>query len=293
MAVSSTTRLLAIYPHLTERDRHLLALLAAHHVLTTDQVHRLMFHALRTCQIRLAGLRKLGLLERFRFAHPGGGSQPWHWTLGRAGAWFQAAATGTSAPTERAHRETVLRLSASPNLGHLVATNEFFVRLHHHSRHHPDTRLDRWWSEPEAAARFPGIRPDGHGVWTRAGRTVGFHLECDRGTEGLARLVAKLEAYHRLAYSGGPNYPVLFWLPGPRREAHLQQALRRQLPQVPVATATSGGDPAGAVWLPVDGWRRTRLAELPATHGEPSAANPNWRHGHLDLTDQQTGHHPR
>jgi hypothetical protein len=269
-----TRQLLAVYPHVTERDRHLLALLSAHRVLTTDQIHRLMFTAVRTCQIRPAQLRDLGLLERFRFAHPGGGSQPWHWTLGLAGARFQAAATNQPPPTERAWREQILRLSASQHLPHQVMGNEFFVRLHHHTRRHPDTRLQRWWSEYETAARFLGIHPDGHGIWTQRGTTVGFHLECDRGTEPLQRLTAKLPAYERLTQTGGPNYPVLFWLPSTTREANLQDAFRRQPPAVPVATATHADHPARPVWLPVHGWHRSHLADLPSDHGQPTAANP-------------------
>jgi hypothetical protein len=126
--------LLAIYPHLTSRDRQLLALLDAHRVLSTAQVQRLLFTALRTCQIRLALLRRLGLLERFRFARDGGGSYPWHWTLGLAGARLQAAANQRPATTPRGHAEQLLRLTIAGNLTHLVATNEFFVRLAHHAR---------------------------------------------------------------------------------------------------------------------------------------------------------------
>src|SRR2546423_10602302 len=233
---TSATHLLALYPHLTIRDRALLAQLDEHQVLTTPQVHRLHYQALRTCQIRLRELHTLGLLERFRFARMYGGSEPWHWTLGLHGARFRAGATGRAAPTERAHREQVLRLTAQARLPHLLATNEFFVRLAHTARIDPRVRLDRWWSERTATARFLRIRPDGHGLWTTRGRTVGWYLECDLGTEPLTRVMSKLEAYERLAASGGPTYPVLFWLPNVDRESHLQQALRRQLPQVPVAT---------------------------------------------------------
>jgi hypothetical protein len=115
----------------------------------------------------------------------------------------------------------------------------------------------------------------------------GFFLECDLGTEPLTRLTAKLPGYARLAAGGGPRYPVLFWLPGTDREAHLQRLLRQSPPSVPVATATHDGDPAGPVWLLVDGWQRLSLGELPSNHGLETAHNPNWRDGHLDLTDQR------
>jgi hypothetical protein len=281
-----TTHLLALYPHLTIRDRTLLAQLDEHLVLTTDQIHRLHFQALRTCQIRLRELHMLGLLERFRFARMHGGSDPWHWTLGLAGAQFRAGATGRPAPTERAHRDKVIRLTARSSLAHLLATNEFFVRLARTARTDPQVRLDRWWSERTATARFLRIRPDGHALWTARGRTVGWYLECDMGTESLPRVRGKLEAYQRLAASGGPQYPVLFWLSSTAREAHLQQALRRALPEVAVATATHDTNPAQTVWLPADGQQRVSLAELPCDHGRNTASNPNWIDGQLDLSDQ-------
>lgn len=283
---TSATQLLAVYPHLTVRDRRLLGLLDEHLVLTTGQIHRLQYQALRTCQIRLRELHALGLLERFRFARLYGGSEPWHWTLGLAGARFRAGATGRPAPTERAHREHVVRLTAQSRLPHLLATNEFFVRLAFVARADDRVQLQRWWSERRATAKFLSIRPDGHGLWTAAGRTVGWYLECDLGTEPLTRVLAKLDAYERMAGSGGPRYPVLFWLPNTDREAHLQQALRQTAPQIPVATATHDTDPAQAVWLPANGWRRVPLSALPSDHGRDSASNPNWLDGQLDLSDQ-------
>jgi 4-alpha-glucanotransferase len=95
-----------------------------------------------------------------------------------------------------------------------------------------------------------------------------------------------LEAYESLAASGGPRYPVLFWLPNADRESHLQQELRRLLPEVPVTTATHDTDPAEAVWLPVDGWQRVSLEHLSSDHGRNAASNPNWIEGQLDLSDQ-------
>jgi hypothetical protein len=286
---------LAAHPHLTGRDRTLLTLLEDHQVLTADQITRLLFTRLRTCQVRLDKLRGLDLLDRFRFSRPYGGADPWKWVLGQAGAYFQAAAAARPAPTERAHREQTLRLSASPTLNHLLTTNEFFVRLHHAARATDDPnspndderQLKRWWPERVATARFPGVQPDGHGIWTDHARTMGFFLETDLGTENLTRLLTKLNGYARLATKGGPSYPVLFWLPTPEREANLQALLRLDPPPVLVATGTHDADPAEAVWLPVDDWRRYPLWDLPGDHGPNVAANPNWLDGHLDLTDQR------
>lgn len=276
MPQSRSTGLLAIYPHITSRDRQLLQLLDDHHVLTTDQIHRLFFLARRTCQIRLGELHSLGLLDRFRFARNGGGSQPWHWTLGHNGHRFQAAARNRPEPTARTSRQTMQRLSANPNLTHLLTANEFGVRLSAYARRHPQARLDRWWSEATATARFRTIKPDGHGLWSIGGTTVGYWLEVDTGTEPLGKVVAKIDKYLLLARNGGPRYPVLFWLHSEEREEHLHAHLGGRRPEVAAATATHGSDPAEAVWLPAGDTQRVPLIELPSDHGQPVAANANF-----------------
>src|SRR5689334_1225268 len=119
---ASAAHPLALHHRMTPRDRTLLAQLDEHLVLTTDQIHRLHYQAVRTCQIRLHELYALGLLDRFRFARLYGGSEPWHWVLGLHGARFRAGATGRPAPTLRAHRDHVVRLTARPSLPHLIAT---------------------------------------------------------------------------------------------------------------------------------------------------------------------------
>jgi hypothetical protein len=271
-----TASLLAIYPHITPRDRLLLQLLDDHHVLTTGQIHRMLFLARRTCQLRLNELAALGLVERFRFARVGGGSQPWHWALGHNGHRFQAAAHQRDEPTPRASNQTVQRLSANPHLPHLLLTNEFFVRLTEHARRHPDARLDRWWSEQVTTKQYRTITADGHGILTTGGAPVGFFLEADTGTEPLGRLVAKLDRYARLVRRGGPNYPVLFWLGTEQREEHLHRLLPGQHPAITVATCTHAADPAARAWLARGATNRVTLAELPSDHGQPVAENPNF-----------------
>ena len=247
MPFSRTASLLAIYPHITPRDRLLLQLLDDHQVLTTGQIHRVLFTARRTCQLRLAELAALGLVERFRFSRVGGGSQPWHWTLGHNGHRFQAATHERAEPTPRASNQTVQRLSANPHLPHLVLSNEFFVCLAEHARRHPDTRLDRWWSEQVTAQQYRTITADGHGLWTAGAAMMGFFLEADTGTEPLGRLTAKLDRYAKLIRRGGPQYPVLFWLGNEQREEHLHRHLAGQHTTVPVATAAHTSEPAERV----------------------------------------------
>jgi hypothetical protein len=276
MPRTRTASLLSIYPHITPRDRLLLQLLDDHHVLTTGQIHRMLFIARRTCQLRLNELAVLGLVERFRFARVGGGSQPWHWALGHNGHRFQAAAHQRDEPTPRASNQRVQRLSANPRLPHLLLTNEFFVRLTENTRRHPDTRLDRWWSEQVTTKQYRTITADGHGIWSTGVATVGFFLEADTGTEPLGRLVAKLDRYARLVRRGGPNYPVLFWLGTEQREEHLHRLLPGQHAAATVATSTHTADPAARVWLARGATSRVTLAELPSDHGQPVAENPNF-----------------
>lgn len=276
--------LLAIYPHITSRDRQLLQLLDDHQVLTTDHIHRLFFHARRTCQIRLGELHRLTLLDRFRFARDGGGSQPWHWTLGHYGHRFQAAAHNRPEPTARTSRQQTQRLSANPQLAHLLTATGFGVHLSAHARRHKTARLLRWWPEATTAARFPPITPDGHGLWSVDGTTVGYWLEADTGTEPLGKLAAKLDKYAQLARKGGPRYPVLFWLPTEEREEHLHAYLRGRRPEnITVATATHPTDPAEPVWLAAGDTERVKLVQLPSAHGRPVAANPNFDQNGLFL----------
>jgi hypothetical protein len=273
---SRPASLLSIYPHITSRDRLLLQLLDDHQVLTTGQIHRMLFSARRTCQLRLNELAALGLVERFRFPRDGGGSQPWHWTLGHNGHRFQAAAHERPEPTPRASNQTVQRLSANPHLSHLVLANEFFVRLAEYARRHGEARLDRWWSEQVTAKQYRTITADGHGLFSVDGMTVGFFLEADTGSEPLGRVVAKLDRYAKLVRRGGPRYPVLFWLGSEQREEHLHRLLAGQRTTVAAATSIHASEPAARVWLARGATGRVSLAELPSDHGQPVADNPNY-----------------
>lgn len=280
-----STGLLAVYPHMTDRDLTLLRLLYDHQVLTTDQITRLLFGNERTCQVRLNRLEDLGLLTHFRFHRIGGGSYRYRWLLAHDGQRFAAASRGEPEPTAKASAARIHGLSASPRLGHQLAVNEFFVRLAAHARAHPHTGLDRWWSEPYTTRQFHKIllQPDGHGLWTEARHTTGFWLEADTGSEPLTRVVSKLDSYRKVAAGGGPRYPVLFWLASPAREENLHRMLRQQRSGVTTATATQDTHPAKAVWLPSHSHERVHLAELPSSHGIDNGDNPNYRDGTLDL----------
>jgi hypothetical protein len=275
---------LAASPHLTDRDRDLVRLVAVHRVLTTGQLAALGFGSIITARHRLAVLVRLGLLRRFR-PHPATGSAPWHYVLGPVGA----AMLGTEdrdehkwAPHVRADRQ--LALERSPRLGHMTGRNWFFAALARHAREHGG-QLAEWLNEADTFARYQDApprhedrarlpRPDGAGTWAEDGQTVSFLLEYDTGTEHLPVLAAKLDGYAvlaaGLAWHERPCPVIVFCFGSPRREQAARRALAatRQADGLRIATAALDprtASPAGPVWLPL-GWTSgaVRLAGLGA-----------------------------
>jgi len=258
---------LAVLARLTDRDRYLCRLLAEHRVLTTSQISELAFGSATTAQHRLVCLHRLGVLARFRRYAPAG-SEPWHYTLGLVGAQLIAAETGVDPPSPAVLRARTVALAGSQRLDHLVGVNAFFTALAGQARRSGGTAvLEAWWSERRTTAEYGEFaRPDGYGVWREDGARVAFFLEHDTGSEPLPRVVVKLAGYTDLADADSQPAVLVFWLPGPRREAALRRALGHQ--PIPVATASPTlGGPAGAVWLPLsDTGPRRRLAELGGGH---------------------------
>jgi hypothetical protein len=272
---------LSVYRRLTPRDRLLLSWLAEHYLLSTDQIHRALFSARRTAQMRLTILHRLQVLHRFTFAAAHGGPETSYlYTLGPVGlrrhpnAFSDPDNLGLTAP--RSSTERAERIAHSRRLHHLLGVNQFFIDLHAHTRTTADTRLLRWWSEQHATAVYHQARifPDGHGIWHAHGATVGFFLEHDRDTENLTRVVRKLKGYERLARHG-PRYPVLLWVPSQRRETSLLRLLHGVPTPMPVATAVHCDNPAGPVWaLTTDPSRRRALHELPSDPGPDDYPDP-------------------
>lgn len=286
-----------LWSRLTDRDRRVLALVDRHTVLTTDQLLVLEFGSLTRAQHRLAELRRLDVLWRFRHPLVSGGSRPWHYTVGYTGARLLAAQHAVRAPRPGVFVQRLERIAESPTLRHLLGTNQFFVDLAGYARRagwpNPNVfdgdGLDTWRSEKEITALYSNrVHPDGYGCWSAQGRRLGFYLEYDTGSEPLWVLAGKLEAYagstdrHRSSYTE-PTAKILhgmllFWLPSARREANVRRALAGRYCPVPVATAFRAyGDPdgpAGPVWAVLNPARytsrnpgRLRLADLPAAIG--------------------------
>jgi hypothetical protein len=266
-----------VHRRLTTRDRLLLSWLAEHYLLSSTQIGRALFGNPRTARRRLTILDRLGFLTHIPLGADTGAPLPWLYTLGPAG--LDLHPTAYSDPDRRGLRpprssvERAKRLIASPQLAHFLGVNQFFVDLHAHTRLHRDSRLPRWWSEHHATDAYAaaGVHPDGHGIWSAHGHTVGFFLEYDNATENLARVIAKLKGYERLA-EFGPRYPVLFWVPSARRETSLLRALDGVRTAMPIATAVHTGTPAGPVWaLTTHPYQRLALHQLPSDHGPHSS----------------------
>jgi hypothetical protein len=274
---------------LTERDRYVLEVLAEHQVLTAEQIARLKFTDENTARKRLILLHRRRVLDRFRDGvRPG--SQAWRYTLGPVGAAIIAAGRGTAVPRPATHAERVLRLARSPRLNHLLGVNEFFVALAAAARNDPRHCLAWWLNERRATALCAGLaRPDSLGTWTfrQPGehQEITFFLEHDTGTEPLQRLTTKLPGYAEAHLGGGPDHPVLFWLPSHEREHHLHRLLEQRGSPVPVATAvhpatrvhhdpTQRFDPSGQIWLIPGEQVRHRLVDLAAVL-EPNRRPPD------------------
>jgi hypothetical protein len=247
---------------LTERDRWLLRMLFEHKVFTTAHIADFGFAGNRdTADHRLLVLYRLNVLQKIRPLRPGGGSAPCHWLLGTAGAEVVAAERGLTLKELGWRRDRANAVLLSAKLGHLLGVNGFFSRLAVPAGH---ARLTEWWPEARCAATWKKfVQPDGYGRWGTPERKLGFFLEFDNGTEALARVTAKIDAYARLAQASGINTPLLFHFPSPRREQHF----RDTCPAVTLPVLTTSGDPAnrhlaGPVWAALHSDARRPLADF-------------------------------
>lgn len=279
--------LLAISWRLEPRDYVIALLLTEHQFLTTDQIAAVLFASTRTCRNRLNTLRRLGFLDWFMPVHSRRGRLPVHWVPGPLAVRYVSLYHGEPVPSSRTlrdARDSHPAVATYPgHLAHTDGIHQFFVDLLVHTRTHPGTRLDRWWSAGTTYQKVNhNTRPDGHGVWTDGDQQVAFFLEHDMGTETHAVRAAKLVGYHTLGLRG-PSWPVLFWLPTSAVEANLHHHLAHRTGgsvDVTVATAArdhaaDNGGPAGPVWALVGGSReRLRLGELPGPVGPAGAYHP-------------------
>ncbi len=253
---------------ITGRDARLLRLLCEHRVLTSAQITTALFGDGRNARRRIATLRAAGLVETFR-PPTTAGSSPLH-CVPTAKALRLIADDDVRTAGRSARADAAVAAALRPDLEHLKGINEVFCQLLGDARTTPQRDLETWLSEWSATRLFSSqIRPDGFGRWRDGEAWSEFFLEYDTGSEPQHRLIDKLAGYERLSESAAVWCPVLFWLPGPEREANLHRNLAQTRTRVPVATAH--GDPrtttpSGVVWRPA--WcegPRQALAELGAS----------------------------
>src|SRR6266545_2181680 len=110
----------------------------------------------------------------------------------------------------------------------------------------PGSQSWRWTLGWVGAADIAGelAHPDGHGVWTENGCTVGFWVEYDTGSEPARRVLDKLDGYAALHRATGLRHAVLIRMQTARQEATLHPRLRTH-PAVTrggLVVATMSGD---------------------------------------------------
>jgi hypothetical protein len=254
--------LVAISDNLQPRDYVLAHLLDEHDILSLEQIKKLFFPSPRTCRRRLNELQRLRFVAGFTQVR-GDGSRPRFFLPGLLSTRYTCLTKHEPEPTHEELQDRQARSAFHRDRHDTIGANEFFVDLFAHSRTNPATSLARWWSpsltrialQGLAWPEGHGLQPDGHGVWIEDGHEVRFFLEYDTGAGPISDLMEQLANYRHLREDGGPDYPVLIWLPTTEREAELhaelQRARRWSSPAaLTVATAVrnTGAGPATAAW---------------------------------------------
>jgi hypothetical protein len=108
------------------------------------------------------------------------------------------------------------RQSLVKNLTHTLGADDVFTTLHRLAARSAapgdDDELVVW--DGPGACSHGRVRPDGYGVYRRAGQFFHFFLEYDRGTSGVRPLLRKLNAYYEYLESGRfrrdyPCFPIV------------------------------------------------------------------------------------
>ena len=277
-------------------------MLYLHRYLAVDQIATLVFATAsrRACQACCTTLHRKGFVHRFELARGGlgGGRSSYVYALSAAGA--QVLAQADNIPVVDIPVDPDAPTAQSVFVHHQLAANRCLVAVTCATRQRPHIRLCQWISDPYSRLRY---RPDGARSWRSVHPDViamlrdadydhWAFLEIDRGTQPLARYVAKIRRYVRFQRSKAwmSHYPVFPALRvvsvSPRRAAGMAELAADVLDQVDhdvywaqrpsvyvAATAEAEllADPFGEIWRPADGPRDTRHAWL---HEGPSDPAP-------------------
>ena len=260
----------------TPRDRWLLAMLSEHRLLTAMQIHTLAFTRARTMNYRLAQLRELGLLDRFRALSASWyGPQCYRYILGPRGALLAAAAHDMTPKEYGYNHAKLLRQGARPDLAHTIGLTDALVSLAARGQ------LAAWWNQYTCAGLWGDlIRPDSYAVHRDPATDgeFGFFFEHDTGSEHLPQLAEKTTGYARYAAAYGGHRPILIQLPDTEREyrLHARLATIPDASGLPIATTVTapaerssvqihelGDQLAGPAWRPLGADLRLTLAQVP------------------------------
>jgi hypothetical protein len=165
------------------------------------------------------------------------------------------------------------RQSLAKNLTHTLGADAVFTHLYRlaarSAAHGDDDELVVW--DGPGACSHGRVRPDGYGVYRRAGQFFHFFLEYDRGTSGIRPLLRKLNAYFEYLETGRfrqgyPCFPmVLVVATSNAAEARFAKAVRAasvgRYARLPLLLTTAWriyNDPAnrdgllGSIWREAD-----------------------------------------
>src|SRR5215218_11006542 len=158
-------------------SRHAAALADLAGRLTTEQCEALLGASPVTLGHRLVELARLQVVDRFRpLTQVGGGSAPYHYVLGQAGAAVLAAEQGIDPAALGYRRDQALAVAHTGRLlAQLVGVNGFFAALAQEARRRPDAKLVSFWPAARCAERWGTIvRPDAYGRWAEPAGEVDF-----------------------------------------------------------------------------------------------------------------------
>ncbi|MDQ1438572.1 MAG: hypothetical protein QOK43_2201 [Acidimicrobiaceae bacterium] len=200
-----------LLPRLTDRDLEIVRAVWRLNVLTANHICEMFFDTRGRGLVRLKQLYEMGVLDRFRPYREGGGSEPYHYVLGREGAAVVAAWTGANVDQAvRRYRGAFgIALARRAVLARSVAVSAFYARLVATQRVNPRCKLLDWMRPEEVEKWTQGIiREAWFGEWQEESRVEQFFLVPDPGGS-VEKLLDELYRYDRFEEERGDHAHVI------------------------------------------------------------------------------------
>jgi hypothetical protein len=221
---------------LLDRDRQLLALLGDFGLLTSKQIHGLVFPDVSTTMSKRAidRLYKTRLITRldFRLSGNKGGAGSYIYKLSQSG--------------QKLHRPGENYRELVTNWAHTLEISETFLHLKQ-LEHAGTLVIDRYDVEPRRMIGTAELRPDLYVEITQGTRRRAWDIEIDLSTERAPQLRKKLEAVVKAVDEarrvGVSHMPLTVWIAPDVRRAALLTRLVSELPdgQDLFVVTTTGG----------------------------------------------------